>query len=141
LQNGRYDVEEAPAPASITRPLDAYFEGDLDAVDVIPVATGGTVFQRDVWTALRGIKAGTTTNYGALAARLGRPNASRAVGMANGSNPISIVLPCHRVIGANGTLTGYGGGLPRKRWLLEHERRNGRVVPSNPVMALLDNAI
>lgn len=82
---------------------------------------GGTSFQREVWAALRSIPAGTTLSYGALAAQLDRPAAVRAVGLANGSNPICVVVPCHRVIGADGSLTGYGGGLPRKRWLLEHE--------------------
>lgn len=102
--------------------LAAYFAGDLLALDRIEVLTGGTAFQRDVWSALRTISAGTTTSYSSLAARIGRPSATRAVGLANGSNPVAIVVPCHRVIGANNTLTGYGGGLDRKRWLLEHER-------------------
>lgn len=102
--------------------LAAWFDGDLDALDEVPIKTEGTAFQRDVWTALRVIPAGTTVSYGQLAATLGRPKASRAVGLANGSNPISIVVPCHRVIGADGSLTGYGGGIERKRWLLEHER-------------------
>jgi len=101
--------------------LEAYFEGELRAVDTLTVVTGGTPFQRDVWGALRTIPAGQTLSYGVLAKQLNRPSAMRAVGMANGANPVSIVVPCHRVIGANGSLTGYGGGLPRKRWLLEHE--------------------
>ena len=88
----------------------------------VRTATGGTSFQRAVWRALRAIKPGTTKSYGQIAASIGRPTASRAVGAANGANPIAIVVPCHRVIGANGALTGYGGGLPRKRWLLDHER-------------------
>ncbi|HZU28579.1 MAG TPA: methylated-DNA--[protein]-cysteine S-methyltransferase [Bryobacteraceae bacterium] len=99
----------------------AYFDGDLRALSDLPVDTGGTPFQRTVWSALRRIPVGATTTYGQLAADLGRPTAMRAVGLANGSNPIAIVIPCHRVIGANGALTGYGGGLHRKRWLLEHE--------------------
>jgi methylated-DNA-[protein]-cysteine S-methyltransferase len=111
------------APAEIVQALGAYFEGQLDALDRLPVAAGGTPFQRLVWSALRTIPAGTTTSYGRLAASIGRPGASRAVGLANGANPIGIVVPCHRVIGAAGQLTGYGGGLDRKRWLLEHERR------------------
>jgi methylated-DNA-[protein]-cysteine S-methyltransferase len=96
-------------------------EGKLDAIDTIPVDTGGTDFQRTVWQALRGIPAGTTLSYGALAAKIGCPRSVRAVGHANGANPISVVIPCHRLIGADGTLTGYGGGLGRKRWLLAHE--------------------
>lgn len=120
---GDYKLEKGAAPASIMRALDAYFDGDLDALDDIRVATAGTPFQRTVWKALRTIKSGTTKSYGQIAANIGRPAASRAVGAANGSNPISIVVPCHRVIGSNGTLTGYAGGLPRKQWLLDHERR------------------
>ncbi len=101
--------------------LESYFDGELRAVDALVVRTGGTPFQRDVWAALRTIPAGQTLSYGVLAKRLNRPSAMRAVGMANGANPVSIVVPCHRVIGADGSLTGYGGGLPRKRWLLDHE--------------------
>jgi methylated-DNA-[protein]-cysteine S-methyltransferase len=101
--------------------VEAYLEGDLQAIDAVTVKSGGTPFQREVWAALRTIPAGTTLSYGALAAQLNRPAAVRAVGLANGSNPISVVVPCHRVIGADGSLTGYGGGLSRKRWLLEHE--------------------
>ncbi len=101
--------------------LDAYFEGDLDAVGAIATTTNGTDFQRQVWAALRRIPAGSVLSYGALAVALGRPAAARAVGLANGANPIAIVVPCHRVIGADASLTGYGGGLARKRWLLSHE--------------------
>lgn len=101
--------------------LRAYFDGDLDAVDAIEVDTGGTPFQRQVWHALRAVPPGDTATYGGLARAIGRPRAVRAVGGANGANPVSIVLPCHRVIGGGGRLTGYGGGLPRKRWLLQHE--------------------
>ena len=100
----------------------AYFDGDHDAISRLPTATNGTAFQCAVWSALRRIPAGRTVSYGALAAEIGRPKAVRAVGLANGANPIAIVVPCHRVIGANASLTGYGGGLPRKRWLLAHER-------------------
>ncbi len=107
--------------------LDAYFQGDLFGLDTIAVDGGGTQFQRRVWAALRTIPAGTTTSYGGLATQLAQPTATRAVGLANGANPISIVVPCHRVIGADGTLTGYGGGLPRKRWLLDHERKHGQT--------------
>lgn len=126
MLRGHYDdfvLESSELPNSIAQALDAYFAGDLGALDDIRTATGGTSFQLEVWKELRAIKAGRTKSYGELAAAVGRPKASRAVGAANGSNPISIVVPCHRVIGANGTLTGYGGGLPRKRWLLEHEQR------------------
>jgi methylated-DNA-[protein]-cysteine S-methyltransferase len=117
-------LDEGAAPKSIVKVLNAYFAGELDALNDVPVATGGTEFQRKVWRALRMIPAGATMSYGELAAKIGRPSASRAVGAANGSNPVAIVVPCHRVIGANGTLTGYGGGLPRKRWLLDHERKH-----------------
>lgn len=111
------------ASAAVRKPLDAYFAGRLDALDDIPCQPDGTPFQQQVWTALRKIPAGQTLSYGALARRLGNPKAMRAVGLANGSNPIPIVIPCHRVIGSDGSLTGYGGGLERKRWLLAHEGR------------------
>jgi O-6-methylguanine DNA methyltransferase len=120
---GECELDAGAAPESIKTALDAYFAGELTAVDAIQVATGGTEFQRRVWQELRKIPAGTTKSYGQIAASLGCPSASRAVGAANGSNPIAIVVPCHRVIGANGALTGYGGGLARKQWLLEHERK------------------
>ena len=99
----------------------AYFAGELTAFD-LPLEPEGTNFQRRVWDELLRIPYGETWSYGQLAARIGRPHASRAVGTANGRNPIAIIIPCHRVIGANGTLTGYGGGLPAKQWLLDHER-------------------
>ena len=111
----------ARAPEPIRDALAGYFAGDLDRLKSIPWRVAGTPFQRRVWTALQTIPAGTTLSYGVLASRLEVPKAVRAVGHANGANPISVVLPCHRVIGANGSLTGYGGGLDRKRWLLEHE--------------------
>ena len=120
---GHYNLSEGTVPASLTGALQAYFDGDLEALSNIATATGGTPFQREVWKALRTIPPGTTISYGELAARIGRAGASRAVGAANGSNPIPIVVPCHRVIGANGTLTGYGGGLAHKKWLLDHETR------------------
>jgi methylated-DNA-[protein]-cysteine S-methyltransferase len=101
--------------------LRRYFDGTIGAIDDIAVNPAGTPFQLRVWTALREVRAGTTTSYGALARRIGTPNAVRAVGAANGANPIPIVIPCHRVIGADGRLVGYGGGLDRKRWLLAHE--------------------
>jgi len=92
-----------------------------DVIDSVPVMTAGTEFQRTVWQQLRQIPCGEIITYGELAKRIGRPTASRAVGMANGSNPISIVVPCHRVIGSQGALTGYAGGVQRKAWLLKHE--------------------
>jgi methylated-DNA-[protein]-cysteine S-methyltransferase len=115
------EVERRRDPAGLSTALAAYFAGDLARIDDLPVATGGTDFQNRVWTALRRIPCGRTTTYGALAAKIGRPSAIRAVGLANGANPVAVVVPCHRVIGSDGSLTGYGGGLARKRWLLAHE--------------------
>ncbi|MFH8344375.1 methylated-DNA--[protein]-cysteine S-methyltransferase [Streptomyces sp. NPDC018045] len=111
----------APPFAAAVRQLRAYFDGTLTTFD-LPLAPRGTPFQRRVWAALCEIPYGGTLSYGQLADRLGRPSAARAVGLANGRNPIGIVIPCHRVIGASGSLTGYGGGLDRKRRLLEFER-------------------
>jgi methylated-DNA-[protein]-cysteine S-methyltransferase len=122
LQYGReIELRTRSASKAIRDPVNAYFAGDFAALDRIEVETGGTLFQRKLWTALRTIPSGQTSSYGALAAKIGTPKAVRAVGAANGANPISIVLPCHRVIGANRRLTGYGGGLNRKHWLLTHE--------------------
>jgi methylated-DNA-[protein]-cysteine S-methyltransferase len=120
---GNCTLEDCAAPASLKRALAAYFAGNIDALADVKTATAGTPFQREVWKALRTIPAGTTINYGQLAASIGRKGASRAVGAANGANPIPIVVPCHRVIGADGSLTGFGSGLPRKQWLLDHEAR------------------
>jgi methylated-DNA-[protein]-cysteine S-methyltransferase len=114
-------LEPTANPKGLTRAISAYFAGELTAIDVLPVQTAGTTFQREVWRALRKISCGTTISYAKLAQRIGRPAAVRAVGLANGSNPVGVVVPCHRVIGSNGSLTGYGGGIERKRWLLEHE--------------------
>lgn len=122
---------EATQVSTATPALKAYFNGDLNAVDQLITATGGTDFQREVWQALREIPAGETLSYGELSQRIGRPKAVRAVGMANGANPISIVVPCHRVIGANRSLTGYGGGLDRKRWLLDHEQQLSSTTPQS----------
>jgi methylated-DNA-[protein]-cysteine S-methyltransferase len=108
-------------PAGAASALRRYFAGELDALDALAVDPGGTPFQRQVWLALRRIRAGTTWSYAELARAVGRPQAVRAVGAANGANPLALVLPCHRVIGADGRLTGYGGGLDRKAWLLRHE--------------------
>ncbi|HEY2511317.1 MAG TPA: methylated-DNA--[protein]-cysteine S-methyltransferase [Polyangiaceae bacterium] len=109
-------------PAGITALVRAYFDGDTSALDRIPVFTNGTPFQQLVWNALREIPCGETWSYAQLAVCIGRPSAVRAVGLANGANPVGIVIPCHRVIGSDGSLTGYGGGIERKEWLLAHER-------------------
>jgi methylated-DNA-[protein]-cysteine S-methyltransferase len=121
LHYGSVTPEPGRAPEHVRQPLRRYFDGELAALGAIGWRTGGTPFQRSVWTALTAIAPGDTLSYGALAAKLGRPTAVRAVGLANGSNPISLVVPCHRVIGGDGSLTGYGGGIARKRWLLNHE--------------------
>ena len=128
LQYGsEVELREGRAPKAIHDSLNCYFAGDFAALDKIEVETGGTAFQRKLWTALRNIPPGTTSTYGTLAAQIATPNAVRAVGAANGANPISIVLPCHRVIGSNQRLTGYGGGLNRKSWLLTHEGAAFRI--------------
>ncbi len=113
-------------PAELTGALAAYFVGTVTALDGLPVARIGSEFQRRVWAALRQIPAGETRSYGQLAAAIGQPTASRAIGLANGANPIGIVVPCHRVIGSGGALTGYAGGVERKAWLLRHE---GALAP------------
>ena len=109
------------APEAVRRAVEAYFAGDPKALDGLTTKTGGTAFQRSVWAALRAIPVGETRSYAQLAAAIGSPKAVRAAGLANGQNPIAVIVPCHRVIGANGTLTGYAGGLERKKWLLAHE--------------------
>ena len=109
------------APEAVRQAVEAYFSGEVRALDGVAVKTGGTPFQKAVWAALRAIPAGETRSYGQLAAAVGSPRAVRAAGLANGQNPVAVIVPCHRVIGANGTLTGYAGGLERKRWLLAHE--------------------
>ncbi len=131
-QNGKAGFTLTPAhnPGGLSRAISNYFAGDLTAIDSLPTKTNGTPFQREVWQALREIPVGTTTSYGELAKHIGRPKAVRAVGLANGSNPVSVVVPCHRVIGSNGSLTGYGGGLNRKRWLLDHEHAHVAVAAS-----------
>ena len=121
LQYGAVVLQDAPAPEATRAALSAYFKGDLAALSAVRWRVAGTPFQQKVWNALPKIPAGTTLSYGAFAAKLKMPKAVRAVGHANGSNPISVVLPCHRLIGANGSLVKYGGGLERKRWLLQHE--------------------
>jgi methylated-DNA-[protein]-cysteine S-methyltransferase len=129
LQYGATVLQDAPAPDDVRAALTGYFSGDLDRLSGIKWRVAGTAFQRKVWTALSTIPAGTTLSYGALAAQLEMPSAVRALGHANGSNPISVVVPCHRVIGADGSLTGYGGGLERKRWLLQHEGAALKAAP------------
>jgi methylated-DNA-[protein]-cysteine S-methyltransferase len=121
LQYGAVALRDAQAPQGLRTALSAYFKGDLDRLRTIEWRVAGTPFQQKIWHALPNIPVGTTMSYGALARKLDAPNAMRAVGHANGSNPISVVVPCHRLIGANGSLVKYGGGLSRKKWLLEHE--------------------
>ena len=121
LHYGAVSLSGGRAPKATRSALSAYFDGDFAALKTVEWRVAGTPFQRKVWTALPGIPAGKTMSYGALAAKLGSPKAMRAVGHANGSNPISVVIPCHRLIGANGSLVKYGGGLHRKQWLLRHE--------------------
>jgi methylated-DNA-[protein]-cysteine S-methyltransferase len=119
--DGGFQINPMRNPHGLADAMNRYFSGDLGVIDKLPVATAGTSFQRDVWQALRTIRCGEPISYAQLAERIGRPKAVRAVGLANGANPVGVVVPCHRVIGANGSLTGYGGGIERKRWLLEHE--------------------
>lgn len=126
---GDYVLEKAPAPKDIIAALTGYFAGDLGQLKKIRWRTNGTAFQRKVWSGLQKISAGKTSSYGAFASRLNVPNAARAVGLANGANPVSVVVPCHRLIGADGSLTGYGGGLARKEWLLAHEGAAFRRLP------------
>jgi len=114
-------METCHNPFDLTSALESYFAGDMESIQSLPVLTAGTAFQQIVWQSLRSIPTGKTESYGSLAKKLGMAAAVRAVGLANGANPISIVVPCHRVIGSDGSLTGYGGGIERKRWLLEHE--------------------
>lgn len=118
-----FSLEPARNPHGLSGIITRYFAGDVEAINSIPVHPAGTPFQLEVWSALRRIPCGATTSYGKLAERIGRPAAVRAVGLANGANPIAVVVPCHRVIGSNGSLTGYGGGIERKRWLLDHEKQ------------------
>ena len=121
LHYGAVSLKDARASGELRAALAGYFKGDLDRLRQVKWRVAGTPFQQKVWRALPGIPAGATMSYGALAAKIGLPRAIRAVGHANGSNPISVVVPCHRLIGANGSLIKYGGGLERKRWLLQHE--------------------
>jgi methylated-DNA-[protein]-cysteine S-methyltransferase len=116
------DAEDSKPLADTARQLRQYFDGERTEFD-LPLAMEGTQFQQRVWAALLKIQFGETLSYGQLADRIGQPSASRAVGLANGRNPISIIVPCHRVVGSNGSLTGFGGGIERKRYLLSHEQR------------------
>lgn len=118
---GSVELRETKNPLGLRDRIEAYLAGEFHSLDEVTVSLGGTAFQQQVWLALRDIPIGTVETYGQLAKRLDKPGASRAVGLANSQNPIAIVLPCHRVIGSNGKLTGYAGGLDRKRWLLMHE--------------------
>lgn len=129
----RFRLEPAYNPGGLRDVINRYFSGDIKAIDNIPVQTAGTPFQRTVWSELRKIPSGSVISYGKLAERIARPKAVRAVGLANGSNPVGVVVPCHRVIGSDGSLTGYGGGLERKRWLLDHERKAAeRATAASP---------
>jgi methylated-DNA-[protein]-cysteine S-methyltransferase len=114
-------VEKGALPGALRQSFVDYFAGDARAIDTVPWEASGTEFQRTVWKALCEIPSGETWTYSQLAHHVGRPTARRAVGLANGQNPVAVVVPCHRVIGADGSLTGYGGGIERKRWLLAHE--------------------
>jgi len=124
---GRVEFHEVADPAGVVTRLRQYFAGDANALAAIAVDTGGTPFQQRVWEELRRIPAGQTVSYADLATKIGAPTAVRAVGAANGSNPVALIVPCHRVIGSNGQLTGYGGGIDRKRWLLAHESAQGEL--------------
>lgn len=128
---GAFELVAGKAPPAVRDSVVAYFSGDASALDGVPTRTIGTDFQRAIWSALRSIPPGETRTYGQIAAAVGSPRAVRAAGMANGQNPIALIVPCHRVIGANGTLTGYAGGMERKRWLLAHEAKTGET-PSVP---------
>lgn len=125
LGAGGFSLKAGPPPEAAVTAITRYFAGHLEAVDVLPVLFSGTDFQGRVWAALRAIPAGKPQTYGGLALGLGHPRSARAVGHANHNNPLQLVVPCHRVIGASGALTGYAGGLERKRWLLDHEQQHG----------------
>lgn len=130
LQRWYFDepIELHADPAGCVTAMRAYFAGSVTALDGVEVEMNGTDFQKRVWAELRRVKPGTTTSYAAIATSIGRAAAVRAVGAANGANPVAVIVPCHRIIGTNGSLTGYGGGLERKRWLLAHE---GVLLPGS----------
>jgi len=121
LRSVAYRLAAGRAPVAISQPVDAYFDGELSATRSIPISLDGTAFQEEVLRALRKIEPGCVMTYAGLAKKIGRPRAARAVGQANAANPFCVIVPCHRLIGANGDLTGYSGGVGRKRWLLDHE--------------------
>ncbi|MBV8472679.1 MAG: methylated-DNA--[protein]-cysteine S-methyltransferase [Hyphomicrobiales bacterium] len=121
FSGGAPTTKTGAAPTAIRQAVTDYFDGDLRALEMAPWRSGGTEFQLKCWEALCAIPAGSTSSYGQQAVKIGKPSAMRAVGLANGCNPVGVIVPCHRVIGANGSITGYGGGLWRKRWLLRHE--------------------
>lgn len=129
-----YRLQPASDTHGLTSAMRRYFAGELGAIDNLPVKTAGTPFQREVWRALRDITCGSTVSYGKLAGQIGRPKAVRAVGLANGANPVGIVVPCHRVVGSDGSLTGYGGGIARKEWLLQHEQKQALMDGHRPAM-------
>jgi methylated-DNA-[protein]-cysteine S-methyltransferase len=142
--NGRAPTGASRDSTGVHDALTAYFAGDIDALDAVPVAPQGTVFKQLVWKALREVRAGTTISYGELAAQVGAPGAARAVGTANATNPICLIIPCHRVVRAGGALGGYAFGLDRKRWLLGHEAKPGGLfaesTPASAEAGLLDAA-
>ena len=121
-------VEEETDPTGVASRLHAYFCGDLGALDPVEIDPGGTEFEQRVWITLRLVPAGSTISYSRLAEAVARPSAARSVGSANARNPVAIIVPCHRVVGADGALTGYAGGLERKRWLLRHEGALARAL-------------
>ena len=125
---GDFTFRHGSDPCQLKRRLQSYFDGGLHSLDDAAVSLGGTEFQAQVWKALRQIPPGHTQTYGELAGRLGRAQAARAVGHANALNPVAIIVPCHRVIGASSALTGYAGGLARKEWLLRHEKSQGTLL-------------
>jgi len=131
LRYGNFCLKKSPDPCGFSSRIRAYLCGEYRTLDEILVSTGGTPFQQGVWAALRTIPPGTVMTYSEMAAQLGQPRAFRAVGAANALNPIAIVVPCHRLVGTNGSLTGYAGGLERKRWLLEHEGVNVERIGKN----------
>lgn len=131
---GQFKFKKTKNPLGVSDCLRSYFRGELTALDQLPVSTGGTAFQKQIWALLRHIPPGTVVSYRDLAIKLDSPNACRAVGLANSQNPVAIVIPCHRVIGTNGALTGYAGGIERKQWLLRHEEVHAsatkRIIPT-----------
>lgn len=128
LGSSGYMLVPGSVPSAIPSALRAYFSGELGAIAGIPINASGTPFQETVWTALRLISPGELLSYSMLADRLAKPGSARAVGHANGVNPLCVVVPCHRLVSRDGKLTGYSGGIERKRWLLDHEARNSATL-------------